>query len=136
MRRYQHLSKTDEYEAVDSLRDAFLAAKNGNEVTAIIDALMTQEEQLKLGRRILIAACLRTNMTHKEISKLLKVAQNTISNVQKHLSKYEAGFLLIEKRRIYLEKEFQQKKYKRIGASKLVKKPRVYTGLKRKDVAR
>ena len=40
MRRYGFLTKTDTYEALNRLRDAFLAAKDGNEVNEIINGIL------------------------------------------------------------------------------------------------
>lgn len=136
MRRYQHLTKEDIYKALNSLRDAFLAAKNGEEVTEIMNSLMTQEEQLKMGRRILIASHLQADITQKEIGAILKVAQATISGVQKHLNSYPEGFKLISDRKKYVEEQYQQKKFRYKGGSKLIIKQKEYSGVKRKDIKR
>ena len=62
MRRYKFLQKEDLFEALNRLRDAFLAAKDGNEVEEIINGLLTQDEKLKIGRRILVAEYIKDGM--------------------------------------------------------------------------
>ena len=53
MKRYTFLTKDDTYEALMRLRDAFLAAKNGKEVGEIINGLLSEDEKIKIGRRII-----------------------------------------------------------------------------------
>lgn len=43
MRRYKFLKKEDIYQAFNRLRDAFLSAKDGNEVEEIINGLLTRD---------------------------------------------------------------------------------------------
>ncbi len=136
MRRYSFLAKDDIYEAINSLRDAFLAAHNGSDVEEIINAILTQDEKVRVGRRIIIAGLLKSNLTIQEIVNLLKVGNNTIMTVARSLETHEAGFKLLEQRKKRVENEYQQKKYKFIGGSKKVFKEKVYTGFKRKDVKR
>lgn len=115
MRRYKFLRKEDIYEALNRLRDAFLAAKNGEEVEEIINGILTHDEKIKIGRRILVAECLK---------------------LEKSLDMYPASFELIGKRSNKVEKLYAQKKYRLIGGSTLVFKKREYTDFKRKDVKR
>ncbi len=136
MRRYKFLRKEDIYEALNRLRDAFLAAKNGDEVEEIINGILTHDEKIKIGRRILIAECLKLEKSLDEIAKMLKVGKNTIVSVMKSLDMYPASFELIGKRSNKVEKLYAQKKYRLIGGSTLVFKKREYTGFKRKDVKR
>ncbi len=136
MRRYKFLRKEDVYEALNRLRNAFLAAKNGDEVEEIINGILTHDEKIKIGRRILIAECLKLEKSLDEITKMLKVGKNTITSVMKSLDMYPASFELIGKRSNKVEKLYAQKKYRLIGGSTLVFKKREYTGFKRKDVER
>lgn len=136
MRRYKFLRKEDVYEALNKLRDAFLAAKDGNEVEEIINGILTHDEKIKIGRRILIAECLKLEKSLDEIAKMLKVGKNTITSVMKSLDMYPASFELISKRGNKVEKTYMQKKYRLIGGSTLVFKKREHTGFKRKDVKR
>lgn len=136
MKRYRFLDKTDVYEALNRLKDAFLAAKNGDEVEKIIKGLLTTDEKLKIGRRIIIAESLRSGLTIDEISKLLKVGKNTILHVSRLLDQQPEGFELIEKRRNIMEKTYKNKSYKKVGGSGLVFKRKVYGGFTRKEVKR
>lgn len=136
MRRYKFLQKEDIYEALDRLRDAFLAAKNGEEVEEIIKGLLTTDEKLKIGRRIIVAEYLREGMGIDGIAKALKVGKNTIMSVAKKMDENSIFLDLINKRREKVEGEYNRKKYRFIGGSKLIFKKREYTGFKRKDVGR
>lgn len=136
MRRYKFLTKDDVYEAFNRLRDAFLAAKNGSEVEEIIKGLLTHDEKLKIGRRIIIAEYLKDGMGIDEIAKTLKVGKNTIMSVAKKLDENSIFLDLINKRGKKVESEYNSKKYRLIGGSKLVFKKKEYTGFKRKDVDR
>ena len=133
MKRYRFLKQEDIYDALNRLRNAFLAARNGIEVEKIINGLLTTDEKLKIGRRILIAECLKSNIGIDEISRMLKVGKNTIMHISRRLEKHEEWFDLIEKRNTVTEKEYQKKKNKTVGSSKLVFKPEVHSGFKRKD---
>ncbi len=136
MRRYKFLTKEDVYDALNRLRDAFLAAKNGTEVERIISGLLTQDEKLKIGRRILVAEYLKDGLGLDEISKALKVGKNTIMSVARKLDENSTFIELISERKKKVEKEYSKKKYNFIGGSKLIFKKREYTGFKRKDVTR
>lgn len=136
MRRYRFLEKEDIYEALNRLRDSFLAAKNGGDVEKIINCLLTSDEKLKIGRRVIIAENLHSGLTIDEISKLLKVGKNTILHVSRLLDQYPEGFELIERRRKVVEKTYKNNAYKKVGGSDLVFKRKSYTGFTRKDVNR
>jgi len=136
VRRYSFLTKDDIYEAINRLRDAFLAAHNGSEVEEIINAILTQDEKVRVGRRIIIAKLLKSNLTINEIVNLLKVGNNTVMSVARSLEAYENGFKLLEQRKKKVEDEYQRKKYKFIGGPTKVFKEKVYTGIKRKDIKR
>lgn len=135
-RRYQRLEKNEIYETFNRLRDAFLAAKDGNDVDKITDGLLTHDEKLKIGRRILIAEYLIAGHSIEHISNLLKVGRNTVMHVKRRLEKYKESFDLIEKRRNLVEKEYKKKEYRSAGGSKLIIKRREYTSFKRKDALR
>ena len=136
MRRYNRLDKRDVFEAFNELRNAFLAARDGNEVDKITDGLLTHDEKLKIGRRILIAGWLISGFGIEEISREMKVGKNTIMHVSRRLEKYRECFDLIERRSKLVKKEYENKSYKQIGGSQLVFKRKEYTGFKRKDVKR
>lgn len=136
MRRYKFLTKDDVYDAFNRLRDAFLAAKNGNEVEEIIKGLLTYDEKLKIGRRVLVAEYIREGVGIDEIAKDLKVGKNTIMSVAKKLDENSIFLDLIVKRRKKVENEYDKKKYQYVGGAKLVFKKREYTGFRRSDVER
>ena len=116
MRRYSHLNQADIYHAFNRLRDVFLSARDGNDVDKITDGLLTRDEKLKIGRRILIAEYLLAKIPMEEVVRELKVGMSTVVHVSRRLEKYSECFELIERRRKLVEKE--------------------YTGFRRKDVKR
>ena len=136
MRRYHFLTETEIYEALNRLRDAFLAAKDGNEVNEIINGLLSHDEKMKLGRRIIIAELLQRGYSIRDLTLESRAGAATITSVLKLLETHPKCFDLINSRRIKLEKEYQGKKYRKVGGSKLVFKKKVYTGIKRSDIKR
>ena len=136
MKRYRFLKSEDIEDAINRLGNAFLAAKNGRDVDRIIYGLLTSDERLKIGRRILVAEFIREGMTFKEISKHLKVGKNTIQHVYKLLDRDEGWINLIEKRNDLVNKEYKKKKYIKKGGSNLIFKPKVYSRFSKKEVKR
>ena len=136
MRRYKFLTRDDIYDAFNRLKDAFLAAKNGTEVEDIINGLLTHDEKLKIGRRILVAEYLKDGLGLDDISKALKVGKNTIMSVARKLDENSTFLELIRQRKRKVEKEYSKKKYNFIGGSKLVFKKREFYAFKRKEVER
>ena len=136
MRRYGFLTKADTYEALNRLRDAFLAAKDGTEVNEIISGILTPDEKIRIGRRILIAEALKADEKYKEISQISNVGYSTILWVSRQLVNFPICFELIFKRRKKLDKEYHGKQYKKVGGSQLVFKKKIYTGIKRSDIKR
>lgn len=124
------------YSALNKVRDALLAAKNGNEVNEILEGLFTDEERLQIGRRILVAEQLGLGFTHDEIASDLHVGKATISSVYKKLTANPACFQLILKRGKKVAQEYKAKRYKKVGGSQMVFKKKVYTGITRKDIRR
>ena len=136
MKRYRFLKKEDIYEALNRLRDSFLAAKDGEEVEKIIKGLLTSDERLKIGRRILIYEYLNSGYTMDEIRKFLKVGKNTVLHVARLLDQYPECFELIKRRREIVEREYKSKKYNTTGGSNLIFKRKEYSGFSRKNVKR
>jgi len=136
MRRYRFLTKDNIYEALNKLRAAFLAAQNGKEVDLIMKAILTQDERMKIGRRIQIAQMLRAKRTYFQIKKELKVGVPTIVMVDRNDKKYKAGFDMIGARETKVDKEYSAKSHFEVGGSKMIHKTRVHTGFKRSDVGR
>lgn len=136
MKRYSFLNDDDIYTAFSKLRNAFLAAQNGDEVDKILDGLLTFDEKIKIGRRILVAESIVAGIGVDEICSQLSVGKNTISSVSRALDANFDWYTLIEKRRKTVEKEYKKHSHREVGGSLLVHKKKVYTGFKRKDVKR
>ena len=136
VRRYNFLQQSDIFEALNRIRDAFLAAKDGREVDHIINGLLTQDERLRLGRRIQVAEWILAGSTTDDIERNLKVGRTTIVLVGRLLSEHPECFDLLGSRRKKVEKEFKNKTYRSTGGSKLWVKRKEYTGFTRKDVKR
>ncbi len=136
MRRYKFLSKKDVNIALNKLRAAFLAAKDGSEVDEIIMGLLTNDERLKIGRRIQIAYAIKSGVTYRIIKKKLKVGIQTISLMDRKLKSNPKCFELVDLREEKVMSEYKNKVYERTGGSKLIFKKSKHTGLKRKDIRR
>lgn len=136
MKRYSFLEKEEVFHALNRLRDAFLAAKNGGEVEEIINGILTFDEKMKIGRRIIIAEYIISGSTIDEICKQLKVGKNTVTHVSRLLESSSHGYKLIENRTSLVEKEYHNKKIQQTGGSGLIIKKKSYSGFKRKDIKR
>lgn len=136
MRRYKFLTEKDTLDALYRLQDAFLAAKDGDEVKEIINGILTEDEKIRIGRRIIIAEAIRSQMVFHDIVQIANVGYSTIAWVSRHLDRYPKSFDLIFTRRRKLEKEYEAKKYVKSGGSTLVFKKKTYTGLKHSDIKR
>ena len=136
MRRYQFLKQDQVHEALNRLRDSFLAAKDAAEVDQIINSILTRDEKIKIGRRIVIAEYILSGISILEICSQLKVGKNTVMHVANRLEKYENGFFLIKRRSKKVEEEYLKKKYRKIGGSQQIIKTKVYSGIRRKDIKR
>lgn len=136
MRRYDFLLKHEIYQALNKARDALLAAKDGNDVNELLEGLFTDEERLKIGRRIQIAEQLRLGGTYVEIIENLHVGVSTINTVYKNLNSHPRCFKLIFERSKKVEKDYNDKKYRSVGGSTLIFKKKEYTGITRKDIKR
>lgn len=136
MSRYGFLEEKEIYDALNKLRNAFLAAKDGSEVDEIINSILTHDEKMKIGRRIIVAEGIISGISAEQIIRMLKVGANTIQHVSRLLDRYPTGFSLIQRRSKKVEEEYKNRKYREVGSSQLVFKKNEYTGFKRKDVRR
>jgi len=136
MRRYNFLGKDYIYEAINKLRAAFLAAKDGHDVEEIINGVLTNDEKIKIGRRIQIAQMLQKDYTYEEIKDELKVGLQTIKLISNKLDSHQTCFKLIETKEDKIEKKYKIRAYENTGGSKMIFKKRTYTGYTRKDVER
>lgn len=136
MHRYGFLTKEGVYEALNKLRAAFLAAKDGHQVEEIILGVLTHDERMKIGRRIQIAGMLAAGATYDEIMDSLKIGKSTIGLVEKGLREHSLAYKLINQREDRVEREFKSRAYRKVGGSTMVFKKTVYTGATRKDIER
>jgi uncharacterized protein YerC len=136
MGRYNFLKQDEIFAALNKLRASFLAAKDGSEVDEIINSVLTFDEKLKIGRRILIEQLLSENNTYDYIIRKLKAGKGNVASVDKTRLKHPMGFRLINKRVAKVESTFTASAYEKVGGPKLVYKSTRYTGFKRKDVKR
>lgn len=135
-RRYRFLKKEDVFSAFNRARDAFLAAKDGHEVDLVIAAILTSDEKIKIGRRVLVAELLREGFQYREIADLLKVGNNTIIKLEEQLDNNQEGFSLVFRRSQKVEEEFKDRAYRTVGRSMVLHHRKEYTGFTRKDVKR
>lgn len=136
MKRYGFLKKDEVYEALNRLRNALLAARDGKDVEEIINGVFSFDEKVKIGRRVLIAEYIKEGYKWEEISRLLKVGRTTIWSVIRNLEMFPRCFELLEIRKNKVDKEYHNRKYRAVGGSTKVFKTREYTGFRRKDVER
>ncbi len=136
MKRYHFLSDKEVYDALNRLRNAFLAAKDGEEVDEIINGLLTHDEMMKIGRRIAIEELIKSDFKVRDIMQISQVGMSTILLVTRLSEEHPKCFQLINARRQKVEKKYSSKKYNYSGGSKLVHKKKSYSGFKRKDVKR
>jgi uncharacterized protein YerC len=136
VRRYKFLNRGSVFAALNKLRAAFLAARNGSDVDEIIKGILTHDERMKIGRRIQIAQFLEQGMQYREIMNNLKVGLPTIMQVSRKMDEYPQCFKLIIIREEKTKKDYRNKAFRKTGGSKLIFKRNKYTGFKRKDIKR
>jgi len=136
MKRYRFLTREDVFKALNKLRAAFLAAKDGQEVDELIKGLLTHDERMKIGRRIILSQLLDEDVTYDYITKNLKIGRQTIIELQRLKDKYPKCFELINKREEKVEGEYHDKAYKTVTSPSTWKKFPEYTGYKRNKIKR
>lgn len=72
--------------------------KSKQEVKEFLKALLTQEEQIMLAKRVGVAKLLMQNFGYGEIKKKLKVTNSKIHSVKNNIKESEKGFLKIFRR--------------------------------------
>ena len=101
-----------------------------------MNGLLTFDERIKIGRRILVAECLLSDWKVEDIKSVFKVGKTTIAFVASKLEEYEKCFELIKLRSKRVQTEYERKSHRLVGGSTKIFKTREYTGFKRKDVKR
>ena len=122
--------------ALNRVRDAFLAADDGEEVEEVMSALLTFDERMKVGRRVQIAEMIEAGYTQEEIVRDMKVGKTTVALVSRLLEAHPKGYAFVVRRRKKVEEEYSKNKQKSVGGSELIFKKKEYTGFRRKDVKR
>src|SRR3989338_7031530 len=79
------------YDVIDCLNDR-------QEIRLFFKDLLTADEIANLMRRIEVAVLLTAGFTYDQLSQILKVGKDKITNVQKRLSGGGAGYRIITKR--------------------------------------
>ena len=99
------------YDAIDSL-------KNRKEVRLFFKDLLTADEIASFMRRIEVAVLLTDGFSYRQVSEMLGVGKNKITNVQKALSKEENGYKIIierllkdRKRRLKIKKDREEDQF-------------------------
>jgi predicted DNA-binding protein YlxM (UPF0122 family) len=118
------------------MRIILLAAHDGNDVGKIMSFVFTQDEILKIGRRLIVADYVQGELSFNEIVKDLKVGKNTVNLMIKKLVIDTSAYKLIKAREKRVEEEYKDKAYRKVGSPKLFHKKKEYTGYKRSDVSR
>lgn len=93
--KLKEIKKENKIKYIDALYAALGHAQSKNEVKSLISDLLTESEQIMLGRRILIAKKLLDKRSHDQIVRELGVGLDTIFRVQKWLGgRYKSYYWL------------------------------------------
>lgn len=71
--------------AIDALQAIMLKVKNEQDAVRFVDQVLTQHEQVVIGRRILIAQMILAGMKQAEINEKLNASPNTLSKIRQWL---------------------------------------------------
>lgn len=124
-------------EIYEKVGAAFLAAKDGKEVKAVIDAILTPDEKVKVGRRVLVAQLINNgNVTYEDLLKNLKVGKNTVSMVIHQMLVNPEGFEAIFRRVKKVDEEYKDKSFTSSILSRHIVGRKTRTNFKRTDVKR
>ena len=88
----EELKKENKNRYIDALYAALEYAKVRNEVKSFINDILTESEQIMLGRRIFIAKKLLEKKPHDQIVRELGVGLDTVFRVQKWLGGRHKGY--------------------------------------------
>ena len=90
--RSQKLNEGIKTKCLDALFNAVKHAKEKDMVSRFLSDILTESEQVMLGRRILIAAKLLENQTYDKIVREMNVGQDTVYRVKKWLGGRHKGY--------------------------------------------
>ncbi len=128
MRRYWALTKQLKNKFKNYARAIFVAAQDGREAIAIMNDLLTEDEQLKIGRRIAAAKLLTEGYSYDEVIFELRVGANMLVRVSDLLENGNGGIEIVLKRLEKEEQALKENSFAREGGSKKVFKKKVRTG--------
>lgn len=104
--KYNDLSDKERMETLDALYTAAGTLKGRDAAKEFLKDLLTPSERLMLGRRILVARALLSQMTHDDIVGKYKVGKDTIQKISKWLDDQLPGY---EKVIADMEKEMEKR---------------------------
>lgn len=134
MARYDFLPRHAVEDALEKLRAALLAAKDGHDVDEIIQGLLTPDEYIKLGRRIEVARLLKSGMTYREISDDMSVGLSTVKLVARKLYERPRCYKLIHSTEQKIDNEHSKERYRKTGSLMMIRKRKIRTSRSPKDV--
>lgn len=118
-----------------ALASILLTPKNLDEAYKVIDSIFTEDEKLKIGRRLFIYELLESNDNYQEIIENLRTSDKTVSEISIRKRKFPDGFALCLKRYNKLKKQLQPK-YKKYRNPLMVAKKVKRVDPKQKEVLR
>lgn len=107
------LPKKQRIRMIAEFYDVIDCLKNRDEIRLFFRDLLSPDEIASLVRRIQVAILLLSGFTYEEISEVLKVGKNKISNVQDSLARHGQGYRAAIKR-YKKKKKVQAKERERI----------------------
>lgn len=102
------LPKEKRIQMIGEFYDVIHCLKNRGEIRLFLKDLLTPDEIANLMRRIEVAVLLTAGFTYDQISQILKVGKDKVTNVQKSLAQGGDGYKIVVKRLL----ESRQKRLK------------------------
>ena len=109
-RKPSDLSKDETIATLDALYTAASTVKGRNAMKLFLRDLLTPSERIMLGRRIIIARMLISDISYDDIGERMRVGRATIGRVQRWLHDQFLGF---ENAIREMEREFDSRRKKR-----------------------
>jgi|GEM_PF-3927603 len=119
----------------DALATILLTPKNLNEAYKVIDSIFTEDEKLKIGRRLFIYQKLENKESYQDIIDFMRTSDKTVSEISVRRRKFPEGFKLCLARYNKLKKQLQPT-YKKYGNPLMVVKKVKKIYKKPQEVAR
>lgn len=135
-RRYAKAHPDEKMEYKVNVRSLLLSAHDGHEAKSILGDLFTEDERIKIGKRVSVAALLVEGMSYREIMDTLGVGLSTIATIARKLERGGAGFELVFQRLKEELSQFKELATRLEGGSKQAHKRTRLTGFTSLDVGR